>query len=203
MNAPFLAQGEHGRAPRRRPVTSATGNGAPEFQFPYPVPPSQVETSATREGEGWPWHSHRWGLRKTVRSPEWQQSYARPSLVDRQEGASLDVLSMRLDGVCNDAYGTVGEQVLGADLDHTRRRASAGRQDRREVEVVDDDEVVLVRPRQDLDVWRGRCPDGGPVDGLEPVTREPAHPAWRQVHVDEQFHGRRSGTSTSSARQAA
>ena len=63
--------------------------------------------------------------------------------------------------------------------------------------------VVLVRPRQDLDVGRGRGTDGGPVDSLEPVTRQPVDPAWRQVHVHEQLHGWRSGTSTSSARQAA
>jgi hypothetical protein len=42
-----------------------------------------------------------------------------------------------------------------------------------------------------------------PVDSLEPVARQPVDPAWRQVHVHEQLHGWRSGTSTSSARQAA
>ena len=55
----------------------------------------------------------------------------------------------------------------------------------------------------DLDVRRGRSTDGGPVDSLEPVARQPLDPAWRQVHVHEQLHGWRSGTSTSSARQAA
>ena len=32
---------------------------------------------------------------------------------------------------------------------------------------------MLVRPRQDLDVWRRRRTDGRPVDSLEPVTRQP------------------------------
>jgi hypothetical protein len=41
------------------------------------------------------------------------------------------------------------------------------------------------------------------VDSLEPVTRQPLGPAWRQVHVHEQFHGWCRGTSNSSARQAA
>jgi hypothetical protein len=41
------------------------------------------------------------------------------------------------------------------------------------------------------------------VDSLEPVARQPVDPAWGQVHVHEQLHGWRSGTSTSSARQAA
>src|SRR5687767_818217 len=31
--------------------------------------------------------------------------------------------------------------------------------------------------------------DGGPVDGLEPLTRQPVDPAWRQVHVHQQLHG--------------
>ncbi len=47
------------------------------------------------------------------------------------------------------------------------------------------------------------APMGGPVDSLEPVTRQALDPAWRQVHVHEQLHSWRSGTSTSSARQAA
>ncbi len=42
---------------------------------------------------------------------------------------------------------------------------------------------MLARPRQDLDVWCGFCTDGGPVNGLEPVVREPLDPAWRQVPV--------------------
>jgi hypothetical protein len=98
----------------------------------------------------------------------------------------------------------VSEKVLSSDLDDARRRPSVRGEDCGEVEVVrDDDEAVLVRPRQDLGVWRGRSPDSGPVDSLEPAARQPVDPAWRQVHVHEQFHGWRSGTSTSSARQAA
>jgi hypothetical protein len=69
--------------------------------------------------------------------------------------------------------------------------------------VRDKDERVFGGPRQDLDVRRRRRTDGGPVDGLEPVTPQAFDPAWRQVHVHEQLHGLWSGTSTSSARQAA
>jgi hypothetical protein len=52
-------------------------------------------------------------------------------------------------------------------------------------------------------VWRGCSTDGRPVDSFEPVLRQSVDPAWRQVHVHEQFHGRLRGTSTSSARHAA
>jgi hypothetical protein len=69
--------------------------------------------------------------------------------------------------------------------------------------VCDDDELALVRPRQDLVVRRGCRTEGGSVDGLEPVALQPLNPAWQQVHVHEELHGWRSGTSTSSARQAA
>ena len=77
--------------------------------------------------------------------------------------------SVRFEGLYDGADDLVREKVLSSDLDDARRRPSAGGEDCREVEVVrDDDEVVLVRPRQDLDVWRGRSTNGGPVDGLEP-----------------------------------
>jgi hypothetical protein len=69
--------------------------------------------------------------------------------------------------------------------------------------VGDEDGTVLMCPRQDLVIGRGRGADGGPVDSVEPVTRQPVNPAWRQVHVHEQLHGWRSGTSTSSTRHAA
>jgi hypothetical protein len=41
------------------------------------------------------------------------------------------------------------------------------------------------------------------VSSLEAIPRQPLNPTGRQVHVDEQFHGRIRGISTSSARQAA
>jgi hypothetical protein len=47
------------------------------------------------------------------------------------------------------------------DLRDTRPVDSAGGEDRREVEVVrDDDEIVLVRPGQDFVVWRRWRADG-------------------------------------------
>ena len=61
---------------------------------------------------------------------------------------------MRFDSRGDDADRAIGEQVLSSDLHRTQRSAAAGREDGREVEVVrDDDELVLVLPRQDLDVW--------------------------------------------------
>ena len=114
------------------------------------------------------------------------------------------MIPVRFEGVNDGADDIVSEKVLSSDLHDTRRSSSAGREDCGEVEVVrDDDELVLLRLRQDLGVSRCRRTDGGPVDALEPVARQPVDPAWRQVHVHEQLHGWRSGTSTSSARQAA
>jgi hypothetical protein len=116
-------------------------------------------------------------LRQILGSAERQHSDARPRLVDRQERASLNVVVVRVEGLCDDAHDHIGEQVLSSDLHDARRRSTAGREDCREVEVVrDDDEAVLVRPRQDCGVWRGRGPDGGPVDGFEPVVRQPLNP---------------------------
>ena len=104
----------------------------------------------------------------------------------------------------NDAHGRVREQILSTELDDARPSDGARGEDCREVQIVgDQDELVLVRSREDLDVRRGCSTDCGPVDSLEPVARQPLDPAWRQVHVHEQLHGWRSGTSISSARQAA
>ena len=125
-------------------------------------------------------------------------------LVDREQRATLDVVPVRLEGVNDGTDDLVREKVLSSDLDDARRPPGARGEDCREVEVVrDDDEDVLVRPRQDPGVRRGRSTDSGPVDSREPVTRQPLNRAWRQLHVHEQLHGWRSGTSTSSARQAA
>jgi hypothetical protein len=144
------------------------------------------------------------GAAARLLSAERQHPHARPSLVDRQERASLDVLPVRVERFCDDAHDHIGEQVLRSDLHDARPVENASSQNCREVEVVrDDDEVVFVCKRQDLDVRRSRSTDGGSVDSLEPVPRQPLDPAWRQVHVHEKLHGWRRGTSTPSARQAA
>src|SRR5262249_25489447 len=96
---------------------------------------------------------------------------------------SRDVVTMRLQRVRDDAHSLIGQQVLSSDLHHAGRSASARSEDRREVEIVrDNDELVLVRPREDVMVWCGHRPYGGPVDGLEPVPRKPVDPAWREAY---------------------
>jgi hypothetical protein len=96
-------------------------------------------------------------LRQILGPAERQHSDARPCLVDRQERASLDVLPVRVERLCDNAHDHIGEQVLRSDLHDARPVDSAGCEDCREVEVVrDDDDVVLVRPGQDLVIWR-RC----------------------------------------------
>jgi hypothetical protein len=91
------------------------------------------------------------------------------ALVDRQKRASLDVLPVRVERLCDGAHDHIGEQVLRSDLHDARPISGAGREDCREVEVVrDEDELVLVRRSYDLDVRRGRSTDSRPVDGLNP-----------------------------------
>lgn len=63
-----------------------------------------------------------------------------------------------------------------------------------------ENESVHARPRQDLVIASRRGADCGPMNSLETMLRQPLNPTGRQVHVDEQFHGRLRGTSTSSAR---
>jgi len=114
----------------------------------------EVQRSATRE---WFWRMRRavvFRLREPVRA------HARPTFVNRQECASLEVLTVRFECPGDDVDGRVGQQVLSSDLHNARRGSSAGREDCREVQVVrDEDELMLVRPRQDLDVRRSRSTD--------------------------------------------
>ena len=82
-----------------------------------------------------------------------QHSDAPPSFVNRQERTSLDGLSVRFECVDNDADGSVREQILSTELDDARPSDGARGEDCREVQVVgDQDELVLVRRGQDLDV---------------------------------------------------
>ena len=119
-------------------------------------------------------------LRQVLRSAERQHSNARRCLVDREQRATLDVISVRFEGVNDGADDLVREKVLSSDLDDAGRRAGARGEDCREVEVVrDDDEAVFLRPRQDFRVRRGRSPDRGPVDSLESATRQPVDPVCR------------------------
>lgn len=85
-----------------------------------------------------------------LRSAERQHSHARRCLVDREQRATLDVVPVRFEGVNDGADDLVREKVLSSDLDDARRRPSGRGEDCGEVEVRDDDEAVLVRPRQDF-----------------------------------------------------
>jgi hypothetical protein len=59
------------------------------------------------------------------------------------------VVPVRFEGVYDGADDVVTEKVLSSDLDDAGRRLSAGGEDCREVEIVrNDDELVLVSPRQ-------------------------------------------------------
>jgi hypothetical protein len=60
---------------------------------------------------------------------------------------------VRVERLCDDAHDHIGEQGLRSDLHDARPVDSACSENRRKIEVVrDDDEVVLVCKRQDLDV---------------------------------------------------
>src|SRR6266545_1706464 len=96
-------------------------------------------------------------LRGTLRVLERQHPYARPAFINRQKRASLDVLTMRLECLGDDAHRSIGEQVLSSDLHDAWRGSSASSEDCREVEIVgNEDEIVPMRVRQDLGVGGGR-----------------------------------------------
>ncbi len=63
--------------------------------------------------------------------------------------------------------------------------------------------VLLVKTKQGVDVGSSRIPHFGPVDSLPVFRAERCAPCGRQDPVDDELHGRPSGASISSARQAA
>jgi hypothetical protein len=147
------------RAFRWRAARPERGNTAPESVFPLFSSIEVQQTATRREGTRISRGSGK-RLRGTLRTLERQHPDARPAFVDRQKRASLDVLTMRLKCRGDDAHGSIGEQVLSSDLHHARRGAGASCEDCREVQVIrEDDERVLIRPRQNLDVWSGRSTD--------------------------------------------
>jgi hypothetical protein len=76
-----------------------------------------------------------------------QHTDARPAFVGGQEGTSLDVLTMRLYCLGDPADGRVGQQILSSDLNDSRRGSTAGREDRREGQILrDHDELVRFGP---------------------------------------------------------
>ena len=84
---------------------------------------------------------------------------------------------MRFECPGDDARGALREQVLSASWTTLGPWDGTGREDRREVQIVgDEDGTVLMCPRRDLVIGRGRGADGGPVDSVEPVTRQPVSP---------------------------
>lgn len=81
-----------------------------------------------------------------------QDPDAGPAFVDRQEGASLDVLSVCLEWVGDNAHGSIGQQILSAELDDARPTDGTRGEDCREVQIVGDkDKRVVVGRRH---VWQ-------------------------------------------------
>ena len=112
-NVHAAAVSTESRAPGR-------GNTAPESVFP-PVFVNRSPDSP-QPGDGTRVCGWRVGLRLrgTLRALERQHPYARPAFVNRQERASLDVLTMRFECLGDDAHGALREQVLSAELDDAR-----------------------------------------------------------------------------------
>lgn len=73
-----------------------------------------------------------------------------------------------------------------------------------EIEVVGkDDQAVLFRVGEDGGVSRRRRAHVSSVDGVNAGIAQPVNPARSKVHVEEELHDAVSGSSCSSARQAA
>src|SRR5260370_10430560 len=97
----------------------------------------------------------------------------------------------------------IRQNVLAAHLHDTRTARTCQREQGSEIEVVGEHDVpVIPRVAHQLGVGSTRVSDRGPVYRLDVVSGEDGRPRGRQVHVDENLHCARGG-STSSARHAA
>ena len=141
-------------APRSLRNNAARGDDCSEICCPPPFLDAQLTCAWPPEDED------ERPAPATTRSPvSAEAASGRASrFVNRQERTSLDVLTIRFESpVRRCATTLIREQVLSADLHDARPGDGARREYCGEVEIVrDEDEVVLVRPRQDLVVGRGR-----------------------------------------------
>lgn len=103
-------------------------------------------------------------------------------------------ISLRFFGVtsCARTWRTLGPDAL------------VKRENRSEVQIVSENDVtVLTSPFDNLGVGRARIADGSPVHGFKRHFLKNVYPTRREVDVNDDLQFSWSGTSISSARQAA
>ena len=77
-------------------------------------------------------------------------------------------------------------KVVGAELHHAGAGAVGGGQDRAEIQVVRQDDVIAGGGvGHDIDIQGVGAADGRPVLGRYPRRGEITHPERRQIHVDQ------------------
>ena len=132
------------------------------------------------------------------------RTHTRPPSVDGKQGARFERAGMFPQSRDNSGSDPLGQDVLSSHLDDARSIGSARRQNRTEIEIVrEDDVVVKLSPFEDFPIRRGGRSGLAPVPCFDSLLFEEPHPLGRQIHVDKDLHAAVRGTSTSSARQAA
>ena len=98
----------------------------------------------------------------------------------------------------------VRAEIAGTKLHHARFGAVRGRQNRAEIQVMRQDDVI---PRgslsHDIRIEGVAFADRSPVRSLDSRRPEEIHPGGRQIHIDQQLHALVSSNSRPSASQAA
>jgi len=123
-------------------------------------------------------------------------------LVNCDEGSLLKCLASKVEDSDNITTDGVWHGVLDADLKHTRTECASGSEQGAEVHIVrEEDEVVIPGPNEKRKIRGPGIADFTPVNAFKTFLCEEGNPQRRQVHVDEELHGR--GNSVSCVRHAA
>ena len=145
-----------------------------------------------------------WTLRSKCSSSQGKHAHARSGFIHDDQCASLQKSLVILEDTQEVLLETGGQHVLRTHLDHTWACSAGRREDRAKVQVVCEDDVsILSGPIQDRSICCPAVANPGPVNGMPTVTLEYANPVRSQVHIDKDSHVVGSGSSASSARQAA
>lgn len=134
----------------------------------------------------------------------WQKAHPRSILVKAQECACLELIFEASQNGKQCPREGIGGNVASSYLNDARPFPVSCGQDRSEVEIVGDHDILLAMSLcHDLAIRRVWSADLTPMRGFVPGCVERFYPQRGEIHVKEESHAVGSGTSISSTLQAA
>jgi len=124
--------------------------------------------------------------------------------IDGDQSSCFQVRLAGSQGAQNQIADCGWENILRADLNYAWPPCVSASEKRTEVQIVRENyHSICTRVVYDLAVASRSIPKIGPMSAFETGAGQKFHPLRAEIHVDEKLQAKGSGTSISSARQAA